>query len=313
MKRVYASISFCIGTSDINEWTITDPKGHISWSSEVNSDNDMKYKPLVKMLKWWRRIHCPDSAKFPKGLTLEKIIADNLPVSDLNTENHLIGTMQNIVTAYKEDYIDKSTLPIIQDPCIDENDLLSAYSFSDFETFISKISEHLQLIAEAEPTNETWRTVLGTEFPKDDDTNASVTKAMVVATQSYLFVPHRQKPLWSLPRGAAVIINAQVGTAGGVMINLENNGAPIPKHRDLLFRALHSVKQPYYLKWQVVNTGNDAAQAACLRGGFENSSDGFINCRKEATQYTGKHYIQCFVIKDGRCVAKSKEFVISIE
>ena len=65
-------------------------------------------------------------------------------------------------------------------------------------------------------------------------------------------------------------------------------------------------------KWQVVNTGSEAAQNTCLRGGFEDSNKG-QNCRIESTSYTGKHYVQCFVIKRGACVAKSKEFIINIE
>ena len=109
---------YCIGTSDIDEWTLTDPKGHITWSSGINADNKKKYKPLVKMLKWWRRTHCPEDVRYPKGLALEKIIADNLPDADLNTENYLIGTMQAIVAAYQEDYIDEGIVPKVNDPCL---------------------------------------------------------------------------------------------------------------------------------------------------------------------------------------------------
>jgi len=299
---------YCIGTSDIDEWTLTNPKGHITWSSEVNANNKMKYKSLVKILKWWRRTNCPEDIKYPKGLALEKIIADNLPDSELNTENHLIGTMQAIVTAYQDDYISIGDIPVICDPCLENNNLLSNCSFSDFEAFISKLSEHLELIEESGTTNETWRTILGTEFPNDDTS----TNNAKLAVNSVLNVPHRQKPLWNTPSGAAVMINAQLRYEDGKTIYLENNGDLIPKKCSLVYKALHGTKQPYSLKWQVVNTGNEATSQQGLRGGFEDSDNG-INGKNESTAYTGKHYVQCFVIKGGRCVAKSKEFIINIE
>ena len=300
---------FCIGSSDIDEWIITDPKGHIEWSSEVNAENKQKYKPLVKILKWWRRTHCPDDKKYPKGLVLEKIIADNLPDSELNTENHLINTMQNIVNAYQKDYIDKGILPIIVDPCLEENDLLSNYKFPDFKEFIETLSEHLELIAENEPTNETWRTILGIEFPSSSTSRSSLALPSV---QTALNVSHRQRPYWSVPRGAAVFIRTQLKYPDGRVVFIENNGDAIPKHCGLLYTAMHSTKSPYSLKWQIVNTGAEAQAQSCLRGGFENSNAG-INCRKEATAYTRIHYVQCFVIKNGQCAAKSKEFIINIE
>jgi hypothetical protein len=63
---------YCVGSSNNNEWILADPKGHINWSSKVNSENNNKYKPLVKILKWWRRLNCPENLKYPKGLALEK-------------------------------------------------------------------------------------------------------------------------------------------------------------------------------------------------------------------------------------------------
>ena len=261
------------------------------------------------MLKWWRRTNVSDDAKYPKGLALEKIIADNLPDADLNTENYLIGTMQTIVSTYQEDYIEKGLIPQIEDPCISNNNLLDGYSFSDFKAFIEKLTEHIQLISDNGPTNDIWRQILGTEFPQESPTKNAFSLTL---TNNALSVSHRQRPSWNIPRGAAVIINTQLTHPNGTVAFLENDGESIPKGCGLIYRALHGIKSPYTVKWQVVNTGSEAAQNTCLRGGFEDSNKG-QNCRIESTSYTGKHYVQCFVIKRGACVAKSKEFIINIE
>ena len=77
------------------------------------------------------------------------------------------------------------------------------------------------------------------------------------------------------------------------------------------FKALTGVKAPYTVKWQITNTGDEATRAGCLRGGFYDSNEG-VNGRTESTLYTCTHAVQCFVIKRGIGVARSKEFDINI-
>ncbi|MEA4874288.1 MAG: hypothetical protein RR738_04365 [Anaerorhabdus sp.] len=301
---------FYIGSSDENIWELTDPKGHIKWSTEVNVDNNSKYKPLVKMMKWWRRTNCSDGIKYPKGLALEKIIADNLPDDNLSTENYLINTMQKIVESYKEEYVDKGKIPFIEDPCIIKNNLLENYTLTEFKAFISNISDHLDLLSKDGTCNNIWQLILGDDFPVSSSAKSLSTISSV--NNAALNASHRQKPLWSIPKNEAVIINAKLIYPNGIEMLLENDGDEIPKNCTIIYRALHGIKQPYDLKWQVVNTGYEASYNSCLRGGFEDSNLN-MNCRKESSAYAGKHYVQCYVIKNGQCVAKSKEFIINIE
>ena len=63
--------------------------------------------------------------------------------------------------------------------------------------------------------------------------------------------------------------------------------------------------------WQVTNTG-DEAMRVCCRGGFEIPNIEKTS-RREETAYTGKHYVQCFVIRRGYCVRWSKPFFINVE
>lgn len=301
---------YYIGNSETGEWTVTDPKGHKSWSTEVNKSNDGKYKPLVKIFKWWRRINCPGDRKYPKGITLEKIIADNLGDSTLSTEDFFVGTMQNIISAYKEDYVELKINPVIDDPSdkIIGNDLLSGYSTNDFSSFIKKLEEHADLLNREGTTNDTWRKILGTEFPKG---NSAISFALS-NYQLCINAPHRQRLIWPVQRGGAAFISARVVNSNGVEIEYNNNGAPLEKNCSLFFKALTGVKPPYIVKWQIVNTGFEAQNANCLRGYFENSDIG-ANGKRESTLYSGTHSVQCFIIKRGICVAKSKEFIINIQ
>lgn len=298
---------YWICDSQSGDWTKTDPKGHKTWSTAVNQDHNDEYKPLVKIFKWWRHINCPSGRKYPKGITLEKIIADNLGDSSLATEDFLIATMQSVVAAYKSDYVDLGLLPVIDDPSdkISGNNLLDGYTVDDFSAFICMMEEHLNKLGESGTDNDVWREILGSEFPKS--ANTKVLSNLVACA----FASHRQKPTWPMARGGAVFVALSVVDADGDIIDYESNGAPLPKGCSLHFRALTGVKQPYSVYWQITNTGEEARAANCLRGNFEGSDEG-LNGKRETTSYTGSHSVQCFVIRRGACVAKSKDYIINI-
>lgn len=297
---------YLIADDKTGEWSFTDPKGHKEWSTSVNQDNSNRYKPLVKIFKWWRHKHCPHNIKFPKGITLEKVIADNLGDSTTATEDFFIETMENIVSNYKDNYVDLGLNPVVNDPSskIRFNDLLAGYSLNDFKEFIYKIEEHLNLLNENGTSNDVWRTILGNEFPKGEQESAN----------NYLIcerASHRKPLLWPFSRGSAAFIRLTVKDNNENRIEYISNGDPLAKGYSLRFLAITGVKPPYTVKWQITNTGVEAMQAQCLRGYFENSDDG-RNTKYETTSYTGSHSVQCFIIKNGICMAKSKPYIINI-
>lgn len=130
--------------------------------------------------------------------------------------------------------------------------------------------------------------------------------------RNLLSVPHRQKAPWTLPKGYRVFIKATVTDMQGNRYQYKNDGEPLDKGLSIEFTAVFTGKMPYTVKWQIVNTGDDARGKGCLRGEFENSNIG-RNTRWEGTEYTGSHYIQCFIIKRGQCIAKSNIFIVNIK
>jgi hypothetical protein len=60
--------------------------------------------------------------------------------------------------------------------------------------------------------------------------------------------------------------------------------------------------------WQVTNTGAEAARSDQLRGNFQQGAF----TRTENTQYTGYHSVQCFLVRNGRCIGTSQLFIVNI-
>ena len=71
---------------------------------------------------------------------------------------------------------------------------------------------------------------------------------------------------------------------------------------------------PFQVYWQVVNTGKEAEHARQLRGEIVLSKTAGVGglTQKEFTSYTGIHWVECFIVKNSVCVARSGEFVVRI-
>ena len=98
-------------------------------------------------------------------------------------------------------------------------------------------------------------------------------------------------------------------------ISLKNNSTPLPKNVKLLFRAKSNIHGKFDVEWQIVNNGKEAKDHNQLRGGFGGGDSGRDLCgayNRETTAYTGTHYVVCYIIQNGECVAKSPEFVVNV-
>lgn len=130
-------------------------------------------------------------------------------------------------------------------------------------------------------------------------------------------VSHREHPAWPMAHSVARIPLRATYRRNGSGKDFASDSAPLPKGGDLMFYADgSSIPSPFDVYWQVVNTG---AEAAAIPGGLRgqikpagSAGRGGLT-QKEATAYAGSHWIECFVIQNGRCIARSGEFVVNIQ
>ncbi len=147
-------------------------------------------------------------------------------------------------------------------------------------------------------------------------TPESIVRTITVGMQQALSrfnVPHREQPRWPIMPRYKVTITATATQKGFRPQPFNSDSRHLPKHNSLRFEATTDTPWPYKVYWQVVNTGNEARAASGLRGGYY---DGIIEkggrVREESTLYSGMHWVECFIIKDKECVARSGEFVVNI-
>lgn len=152
-----------------------------------------------------------------------------------------------------------------------------------------------------------------TKFAKAKPTSSAVVLSES-AVPSRFRVAHREPPRWPLSRQFSVTLAAQWKREGGSWQPLENDSRALPKGLSLHFQAQTNVPGDFAVYWQVVNTGMEAKAAGSLRGDIfpaKTAGRGGIN-QTEDTGYSGMHWITCYIVIDGVCVAHSAEFVVNI-
>lgn len=151
------------------EWLETNPPKHTSWTTEVNQDSGGRFKPLVKLMKWWRREN-PTINKKPKGFVIECIVAACMDRNETQYGELFVGTLEAIVHKYAW-HIGLKIVPHIDDPGVPGNSVTSGMTFAAFEGFYNKVKAHAELgrkaISETDEDEalKSWRQIFGSRFP----------------------------------------------------------------------------------------------------------------------------------------------------
>lgn len=153
----------------LEEWLPTNPPAHTQWTVDINAKAGGRFKPLVKLFKWWRRVHLAD-LKRPKGFILECVVEEHMSFSETNYETLFVTLLEAIRDAYGF-YIAVGTVPYLEDPGVPGNNVFSAVTADEFKTFYSKVNEHAALARKAKDEKDDdealklWRQVFGPRFP----------------------------------------------------------------------------------------------------------------------------------------------------
>ena len=195
---------------DKNAWILTNPPAHNSWSSDQNDKFEGRFKPLVKLFKWWRREN--KTGKRPKGFVLEVLASLHAPRNQTHYGEAFTQMLESIYATYG-DLAAKQQKPTIEDPGLPGNDILSKVSITDWCAFIERVRTHAKWARQAQNESDMveatrlWRKLFGSRFP---DTVAAAKAASPVAVVAagvpatgYTFPNAPAAPTSNKPRGFA--------------------------------------------------------------------------------------------------------------
>ena len=168
-------------------WLPTNPPGHTTWTTQTNKTAGKRFKPFVKLMKWWRREN-PTSDKKPKGFVIECFAAYCMDYVETYYGELFVQTLEAIVEKY-EWYTLFQRVPSLPDPGIQSNSVTNGMTADAFIDFYNKTKEYAELgrkaLNETDPEEATklWKEIFGDRFPKTEGTNSKSLLAPAVMTE----------------------------------------------------------------------------------------------------------------------------------
>jgi hypothetical protein len=288
------------------KWIKSHPYEHITFATNTNKENGGRFVRVAKAMKWWK-IEKLVKEKAPKSFLLEVIVAYNMDSKASNLCEAFAGTLKNILSAYKTNR-QNGTVPKVPDPALpDDNDLADTcgWTANDFIYFYDQVSALSDVAEKAndaktskDDTVKLWKSAFGDVYP------ASLTEEEERALKS---ASSQLAPLRKSKYPYKVKISARLARKqdGAPFDTYRSDGRKLEKGLWIRFSIDEiNVPQPYEIKWTVRNHGREARERKQL---FHQRLGGRENW--ETTAYTGHHFMDCEVLKNGRVVAMARHIV----
>ncbi len=299
-----------------NVFEETNPEGYTKWFLDKNkyTGNNNLIK-VVKLAKYLRDIKGNFSVKSILLTTLLGMqVNDDFLLGDNKDEDYpdlptSLKTIFNRMDAFLQV---NPILPEITNPSLETETFTRHWDQDIYTNFREKINLYTERINDAYDEEDKvesakkWQNVFGDEFASEVTKEAAKSSRELQGS-----VPsHCQQPPWPLLLNHKMRIDAYIydenkyKRLGGI----NSDGRALSKKLNIKFYINTSIREPYEIHWQVVNTGREAKEKEDLRGKiFPGGSPHW-----ESTEYTGRHWIECFIVKDEICIAKSGKFYINI-
>lgn len=148
---------------EAKKWDKTHPLEQIRWTVEKNKKCDTYYINVVKALKWWRKIQCPEM-KHPKSYPLEHFIGDCCPDGIKSVAEGIVLTLENIVKQHP-------SKPYLADRGVPEHDVFARITNEEYDNFYNAVCNAAKIARAAYEAEELydsvckWRELFGNEFP----------------------------------------------------------------------------------------------------------------------------------------------------
>ena len=333
-----------------NDWPRSNPRGYVDW---FRSRMETEFNARRQILAESNRTSVEDVPEYKVKTPLQQAIqilkrhrdimfaeaSENKPISIIittlagqayNNERNLMETLQRLLKSmpsYIQSNHGLTFIPNPVDPLENFADKWQEYPQRklNFYKWLQRVQQDLDSVlklSDIKGLTESLKLRLGERAVDEARRNYTKSQGRHVLplavstgrTPSLFDVPHRQMPEWPMTLSRWVEITGRASRKRFRSFNMKSNSQPLRKHWSLQFVAETNVPKPYDVYWQVVNTGDEARRANGLRGGFdEGVLENGRQLKNETTLYSGTHSIECFVIKNGQCWARSGEFVVNIQ
>jgi hypothetical protein len=302
-----------------NQFEDTNPEGFTAWMKEKDKLASGNLRKVIRLLKYLRDFKETFSVPSVVLTTLlgERVQAFDGAARYADVPTTLLNLM-NDLDAWLKLYPD---MPLLEDPSCPGTSFNHRWTQDRYENFSKWITFYADLITEAynEPDKAAslagWQKVFGPDFTQRVTKAAeNVTLARVAVVSDAVRAPLEEfieERGYTFAGGYKLRVDCTVDRRPGFRDGTRLRAMPgVDKGRILRFRIAYcDVPGPYQVWWKVRNTGPEAAS---VPGGLRGQllPDDGSSTRTESTRYRGQHYVEAYIVKDGRVVASDHHDVV---
>lgn len=307
---------------DTSTFETTNPIGFTSWLQEKDDLTEGNLRRALRLLKFLRDHQLAFSIKSVLLTTLVGNVIDSWRSLGVDYYKDVPTTLVHVLEDLDTWLQIRPYKPSISDPSCPTTSFDHRWTNQQYTAFrdrIHQLAPEVRGAYDTEGVNASvtaWRSVFGEAFPKTL-TSAPLNAGAIlrkIAPRAGRAPKEEFIEDW-VPVNLTHHVTVTCDVSEPTQLNraarraLRSRAGRVPKHRELLFRIVDTdVPPPFQVYWKARNTGDEAERLGQLRG--EIHSDEGRHQRAESTLYTGHHWMECYIIKDGVCVAKSHEPVI---
>ncbi|MGP4032191.1 nucleotide-binding domain-containing protein [Pseudarthrobacter sp. 1C304] len=306
-----------------NEFEDANPVGFTEWIQEKDDLTNGNLRKVLRLLKYLRDHQEAFSIKSVLLTTIVGNLVDAWRVYGTDKYKDVPSTLVNLVEDLDRWLQSQWSKPSIADPSCPATTFDHRWTESQFEAFRTKIHNLVPRIREAYDASTVsesvsgWRAVFGPAFP-DSLLGLVASSTATVLTKNEPRIdraPNEQFIEDMFPVNESYRLSMVCEVSPPQQLNraarraLRATGGRVPKEHSLRFKITETtVPGPYHVFWKVRNHGAEATARGSLRG--EITKDAGQQERTESTLYAGNHYVDCYIVKDGVCVARTREPVL---
>jgi hypothetical protein len=299
-----------------NSYELSNPEQFNAWLDDRNRDADLHLVPVIRIFKYLR--------DFKETFSVKSIILTTLLGTQVHSARLLgdpayyedIPTTLVHILADLDDYLQATPLlPAIVDPGGTGDDFAQRWDQDQYSNFRNKLHSYREKAEDAyHDVDEAscvakWQDLFGTGFRAQSTEVIKLSESSATSTEKSL---DRDFGIPTHLTGQQLRIVGRLNKRRGFRdYPLPRTGNRVPKQRTITFTVVRcDVPAPYDIYWKVKNSGEEARHAGQLRGEIRRDEG---HARKtEDTRWRGSHFVECFVVKNGVCVATDRQQVFIV-
>lgn len=290
-------------TNNGGSWKYTNPLSEIEESKKTSEDTDNNFKYIANMLRAWKN---------KQGFKFGGLLIDTITYNFLNDKtdyrNIDFGSYLDMTKALFE-YIKGLNKDQTYWYALGSKQQVYNCDNGKFITKAEKAYKKLKDLTEtSSDINKKLRQIFGTQFPKKA-TAENRTYMSSYNQKSYKDTEEFIEDYFAVDIKYNISINCKITQNGFRPMLLKKllgkkMFLAIKKHLEFYIEEMDykiDKEGEYDIYWKVKNEGKEAMKRDCIRGQVKRTNTKSII---ESSDFIGEHYVECYIVKDGVCIAK---------